>query len=211
MMRRLLCILGLSCALLPQGRSPSTDSGRDTDLQAIYSWFLTHSTDGDKLHLVAPETQPTSYPERCIEIPPSHAADFREIRADFERRKNTTRLIPNPLLTSKRYVILDPGMAKEIIMTSPRLSQSPIVRERYPGTDYLLLFSDVYFNQKRTVALVEVNHWCGGLCGQSTWVAFEKGNDGVWQKQPWARCIKIASRNVSGQANLAWLLATAEI
>ena len=181
-------MLTLSCAasplLIPQSL--------DTDLQAIYSWFLTHSTDGDKLHLVAPETQPVSYPERCLEIPPAHAADFREIRADFDRRKNTTRLIPNPLSTSARYVILDPHVANEVIMTAPRLSQSPIIRDRYLGADYLLIFSDVYFNRQRTVALVWVDRWCGGLCGESAWVAFEKGNDGVWQRRPWARCIAIA-------------------
>jgi hypothetical protein len=58
------------------------------------------------------------------------------------------------------------------------------------------MFSDVYFNQKRTVALVHVNWWCGGLCGRPTWRAFEKGGDGVWQIAPWARfCPVIVERN----------------
>ena len=58
------------------------------------------------------------------------------------------------------------------------------------------MFSDVYFNQKRTVALVHVNWWCGGLCGRPTWRAFEKGGDGVWQIAPWARfCPVVVERN----------------
>lgn len=183
----MLSLLGAAAPVL----LPQPDSS-DNDLQAIYSWFLTNSTDGDKLHLVAPETSPISYPERCLDIPPEHVADFREIRADFESRKNTTRLIPNPLLTSKRYVILDPKVAREVILTSPSLSQSPIIGERFPGSEYLLIFSDIYFNRKRTVALVEVDRWCGGLCGTSRWFAFEKGTDGLWQRRPWARCLAVA-------------------
>lgn len=200
---RLVCPLGLLCAavLIPQGKSPQADSGRDSDLQAIYSSFLNDSKDPGKLHLVAPETSPTSYPhEQCLEIPPAQAANFQETRADFERRKNTIRLIPNPLLTSTRYVILDPDVAKEVILKTAAWSESPIIRDRYPGTDHLLIFSDVYFSQKRTVALVEVDYWCGGLCGTSRWTAFEKGTGGAWQRRQWAgRCIAIAGARAPGE------------
>jgi hypothetical protein len=56
-----------------------------------------------------------------------------------------------------------------------------------------MLFSDVSFNQKRTVALVHVDFWCGGLCGRSIWIAFEKGDSGVWQMRPWAgACFTVA-------------------
>jgi hypothetical protein len=143
--------------------------------------------------LIAPETHQSDYPhERCLEIPPDHAADFREIRADFDRHKNTTRKVPKSLSTSKPYVILDPNVAKEVLK-SALLSDAPIIRERFPGAQHLWLFSDVSFNQKRTVALVHVDSWCGGLCGLSNWIAFEKGNEGVWQMRPWARaCVAIA-------------------
>jgi hypothetical protein len=137
--------------------------------------------------LIAPETSQSDYPlERCLEIPPDHTADFREIRADFDRRKNTVRAVPKSLSTPKPYVILDPNVTKEL-MKSAGLSESPIVRERFPGAQHLQLFSDVSFNRKRTVALVHVQSCCGGVCAKSGWVAFEKGDDGVWQMRPWAR------------------------
>ena len=40
---------------------------------------------------------------------------------------------------------------------SAALSDSPIIRERYTGDEHLLLFSDVSFNQERTVALVHLD------------------------------------------------------
>jgi hypothetical protein len=168
----------------------------DSDRNAIYSWVIDHLTNQEKLVLIAPETEPGTIREGCLEFPRDRANDFREIRSDFERRKNTTREFPRSLSTSKAYVILDPTVAKEVILKSPLLSESPIIRERYPGAEHLLIFSDAYFNQKRSVALVHVNWWCGGLCGRPTWIAFEKGSDGVWQMRPWARsCVVVVEQN----------------
>ena len=194
---RLARLISLLCAsgpvLFQQDRTPVADSDRN----AIYSWVIDHLTNQEKLVLIAPETEPGEYPyEGCLEVPRDRATDFREIRSDFDRRKNTTREFPRSLSTSKAYVILDPTVAKEVILKSPLLSESPIIRERYPGAEHLLIFSDAYFNQKRSVALVHVNWWCGGLCGRPTWIAFEKGGDGVWQMRPWARsCIVVVEQN----------------
>lgn len=193
---RLIGLLGVLCAgapvLIPQDKPPAEDPGRNDDVRAIYSRIISHSTDQEKTHLIAPETTQRAYPDgRCLEVPPSHASDFREIRADFDRRKNTPRQVPRSLATPKPYVVLDPNVAAELLK-SAALSESPIIRQRYPGAGHLLLFSDVSFNGKRTVALVEVDSWCGGLCGRSMWIAFEKGSDGVWQTRPWARCFAIA-------------------
>ena len=127
-------------------------SDRNKDVQAIYSWVIDHATGTEKV-LIAPEIHHVYPPEGCLEVPSDHAADFREIRADFDRRKNTTREFPRSLSTSKPYVILDPTVAEEVILKSAVLSESPIIRERYSGAEHLLMFSDVYFNQKRTVAL----------------------------------------------------------
>jgi hypothetical protein len=194
---RLTWLLGLLCASAPvlfqQDRLPAADPDRDNDVQAIYSWVITHLAEPDKLYLIAPETRQVEYPhERCLEVPPDHTADFREVRADFDHRKNTTHPVPTSLSTPKQYVILDPNAAKQIL-TSALLSESPIVREGFPGAQHLILFSNISFNQKRTVALVHMDSWCGGLCNRSMWIAFEKGDAGIWEMRPWARaCIAIA-------------------
>jgi hypothetical protein len=193
---RLAWFLGLLCSsatvLFPQGRPAPIDRDRDSDIRTIYSSLLTYSDEQDKLYLIAPDTYLTEYPdEHCLDVPPGHVADFREVREDFDRRRNTPHRVPRLLSSPKPYAVLDPNVAKEL-MKSAALFESPIIRERYPGAHHLLLFSDVSFNQKRTVALVHLDLWCGGLCGNNLWIAFEKGNDGVWQKRPWARCFGIA-------------------
>jgi hypothetical protein len=135
------CLLALLCAgallLFPQDRFPAADPDHDKDVQAIYSRIITHSTADDRLYLIVPETHQSDYPlERCLKIPPDHAADFREIRTEFDRRKGTTRLVPKLLPTPKPYVILDPKTAKEMLK-SALLSDSPIIRERFPGALHL--------------------------------------------------------------------------
>ena len=194
---RFASFLGLLCAgapvLFQQDRPQGADPDRENDVRAIYSWLVTHSASQDKLYLIAPETYQSEYPnERCLEVPKDHAADFREIRADFDRRKNTTRKIPRSLSTPKPYVILDPNVAENLLLKSAVLSDSPIVRQRFPGAEHLLLFSDVSFNNKRAVALVHFDSWCGGMCGHPSWFAFEKGDEGSWEMRPWAqRCMVI--------------------
>ena len=206
---RLTWLVGLLCASAPslfqQDRLPAADPDRGNDARAIYSWLITHSTGQDPLYLIAPETYQTDYPsEGCLHVPPDHAADFRQIRDEFDRSKNAIRFAPGTILyftartvpsffsTTKPYVILQPSVAKEIMLHSARLSDSPVVRESYPGAEHLLVFSDVFFNRKGTVALVNIDSWCGGLCGTSRWIAFEKGKEGGWEMRPWATCLAVA-------------------
>jgi hypothetical protein len=160
---RLTWLLGLLCASAPvlfqQDSLPAADPDRDNDVQVIYSGVIDHSPNQDKLYLIAPETSQRDYPrDNCLEVPPDHTADFREIRSDFDRRKNTVHAVPKSLSTPKPYVIVDPNVSKEL-MGSASLSELPIVREHFPGAQHLVLFSDVSFNQKRTVALVHVDFW----------------------------------------------------
>ena len=156
-------LLILLCASSPAA-FPQDQTRLDNDIRNIYSWVIDHLGGPDKLSLVAPETYPMEYPrEQCLQTPREHAADFREIRADYDRRKNTTRQIPKPLASAKSHVILDPDVAQELYWHSSQLSQSPIVRDRYAGAEHMWLFSDVYFNRTRNAALMYANRWCGGL------------------------------------------------
>ena len=52
-------------------------------------------------------------------------------------------------------------------------------------------FSEVFFNPNHTLALVDQGMWCGGLCGNATWVALErKGSQ--WVQLPWVRVFTIS-------------------
>ena len=148
--------------------------------------MISHLTLRDKLYLIAPETRRASYPDgSCLEIPWAHATDLREIRADFDHNNDVTRTLPASFPTQKPYVILDSEIANELLK-SGRLSDSPIIRQRFAGAGHLLLFSDVSFNRKRNLALVHVDVWCGGLCAEAWWTVLGKDN-GVWNRR-WSGC-----------------------
>ena len=183
-------LLGLLCsgaaALLLQKTSPSGEPGRDEDARSVYSWVISHLTRRDKLYLIAPETRRASYPDgSCLEIPWAHATDLREIRADFDHNNDVTQRFPTSLSTQKAYVILDSDITKELLK-SGRLSDAPIIRQRFAEVKNLLLFSDVSFNRKRNLALVHVDVWCGWLCAEAWWTVLGKDN-GVWNRR-WSGC-----------------------
>src|SRR5579872_4012538 len=122
LLARLIWLVGLQSASVPalfqQDRLAAPDPDLRNEVRAIYSWLITNSTGQDPLYLIAPETYQADYPrDSCLRIPPDHAADFRQIRADFDRRKNTLRVPPDGVLyftarrvptsfsTTKPYVI----------------------------------------------------------------------------------------------------------
>jgi hypothetical protein len=170
-----------------QKTPPADDSGRDREVQSVYSWFLNHSTGTDEIFLIAPTTVPAVYPDdSCLSVPADHASDFRQVRADFERHNNIQTRIPAPLSSGKRYILFTTELTQEL-MKSPLLSRSPIVQEKFGGARHLWLFSNVSFNRTKTLALFQVDAWCGGLCGEFYWIVLEKDANGAWQSRPWAR------------------------
>ena len=54
----------------------------------------------------------------------------------------------------------------------------------FNGAPALYGFSEVYFNAKRTVALVYATHWCGALCGEGFWLGLTL-QDGKWKRAQW--------------------------
>ncbi len=55
---------------------------------------------------------------------------------------------------------------------------------RYPQSGGYLFFSPVGFNPAKDVAVVQVNHSCGGLCGGGTFAVLQK-RDGEWKQLDW--------------------------
>jgi len=53
----------------------------------------------------------------------------------------------------------------------------------------IFTLENVYFNQKRSLALTYRFASCGTLCGSGGWIILEKGSDGNWKKRSeWAHC-----------------------
>jgi hypothetical protein len=160
-------------------------SGRDDDIRAVYSWALSHSELRDATLLVSPEILHTAPDDRCLGIPRSNLA---QMHTDFERHKQTSKAFPKSLPTTP-YVVLDPTTA-ETLLASVLLSESDIARHRFPRATHILLFSDISFNDPRTIAAVHVTEWCGGMCGRSYWIILQKDRN-AWTLRPSSvRCVE---------------------
>jgi hypothetical protein len=181
-----------ACSLL---MIPATVQGyQHADVYAIYSQMLTnpqtsHGSDNNERYLIA-ETTSQGYPkEPCVQPPKEREAEWREVLADFERRKDIPRQLERALSISKPYELLNADEVKEFIAarSMPRIgSQEP--DERFRGVTDLFRLSDVYFNRRRTLALTYISTWCGGVCGLMLWKVYEKSDAGEWKERPWVTC-----------------------
>lgn len=117
--------------------------------------------------------------------------DFAEILADFDAHcHDRIALNAESFNTTVPLRLLTPAEQKEFSIAHGGLlhradpAAIAAAQEKYKGAAALFAFSEVYFNQHQTVALVYATHWCGSLCGQGLWLAFALEN-GHWKSLPW--------------------------
>jgi hypothetical protein len=180
-----------------QQNTRSADSDREKDVYAIYSQMLTNLTTShgpytSDRYLIAVTTSPGRPEVPCVRPPKEREAEFQEVLADFESRKAKPRQLTQSFSISKPYALLTPDEVKDFISTRfPR----PIVGtndERFRGVSDLITLSDVYFNQRGTLALTAISTWCGGLCASYQWKVFEKADRGQWEERRWVSCMTVA-------------------
>ena len=124
-------------------------------------------------------------PHVAVHPPPSRVQDFNEILADFDVHCHDRvslsatawqTTVPVHLLTSDERTEFEDSRSEKADESA---------KAKYRGASGLYGFSEVYFNDRHTVALVYATHWCGGLCGEGFWFAFVL-DDGRWKQQQWA-------------------------
>ncbi|HWE49804.1 MAG TPA: hypothetical protein VG273_08450 [Bryobacteraceae bacterium] len=190
-------VLLMVCAVYgsQQENSPA-DSEREKDVYAIYSLMLTdvptsHGPDNKEKYLIAATTAPMRRARPCVTPSPARRADFGEVLADYELRRSTPRHLKRALSIQQPYVLLDAEQVKAFIEErSPHgTGRQSSSREVFRGATDLFTLSDVYFNQRRTLALTALSSWCGVLCGESQWRVFEKSTTGEWEERQWVGCV----------------------
>lgn len=186
-----------------QREANSTDSDREKDVYAIYSLMLTnpqtsHGPDDNERYLIATTTAPGVPREPCVRPPKERKdreADFREVLADFERSEARPRQLRRALSIQKPYVLLSADEVREFQEARSLIKNRPgSTDERFRGVTDLFTLSDVYFNQRRTLALTAISSWCGNLCGLYQWKVFERLETGKWEDTHWPACFTIAKK-----------------
>jgi len=200
----LMIMLRFVCALLAISSAAlgfQQDSERDKDVYAIYSLLLTNlrtshgAYEGDR-YLIAAATGPAHPQEPCVRAPRQREQDFREMLADYQRRRAAPRELKPEFKVDKPYVFLSSeDVAAFVADRLPRPGRTPDQADgRFRGVSDLITLADVYFNRRGTLALTAISTWCGPVCALHQWKTFEKLEAGGWREQEWVTCATIAER-----------------
>lgn len=153
-----------------QQESTSADSQREKDVYTLYSLMMTnpqtsHGADNNERYLIAVTTAPPHPPKPCVAPPKEREAEFREVLADYDRRKGTPRQLERALSISKPYLLLTADEVKEFMKSRPvTKTDQEGGSEQFRGVTDVFTLADVYFNERRTLALTAISSWCGSLC-----------------------------------------------
>ena len=168
---------------------PSSGSSREAsspETYAVYSAILSPPPlslqDQDARYAIADTTSTAKEgldsPRAACQLPPSISESFAQMNSEFEKRKNTPVHLKKEFTLRKPYVLLTPQEVANFIYHG----------DRPKGVTNLITVSDVYFNRSKTVAMVHVNAYCGGLCGLFGWHVMEKSAAGQWHESMLAVC-----------------------
>lgn len=151
-----------------QAPANSPDSEREKDVYLIYSLMLTnprtsHGPDNNERYLIAATTAPGRPPEPCVIPPKEREADFRDVLADYEHWKGKPRELKPAFSIRKPYLLLNADGVKTFMKERWPTPEPKLPDARFRGVTDIFTLSDVYFNQRQTLALTAISTWCGSL------------------------------------------------
>lgn len=179
---------------------------------AIYSQLLPAADEmdplGEKTALITPVTADSAglgrscspkspdlgsfaNPHNSVHPPLLAYRDFWEILDDFDAHCHEGfRLNAANLHSRRRLQVLTREEIGEFVSVRGgglmhHTVPSPELIRKYDGASGLYTFSTVFFNKRRTVALVHRDFFFGNLGAEGAWVAFTLV-DGRWKAAPWS-------------------------
>lgn len=175
----------------PESAKEHADIERSPDAYAIYSLLVP----GEALAKMAPslnqrwaiaamtvnasDISPALAPEAALQPPKDDPRGFREAAADYQARKNERLRLVRDFHLTRPYSLLTPEEVNEFRTARSTPTAPSALRQKYSGYPGITYFSQVFFNSKRSAALVYMVDWCGNLCAGGQWVYLEK-QGGRW-------------------------------
>ncbi len=179
--------------LLPATLAAASGDKMTRQDYAIYSAVLasirlSHADHREALAIVRDTIDPHEFPnptQDCSSLP----FEFRRHASPSIHRKT---LKNKKLVIGRRYILLTPQEADTWRQQrfAPKMPTDPPaakLADPFAGTSDLIQLSNIFFNAKKTVALVYVSATCGSLCMSSQWYLVEK-TKGVWRVLPIPGC-----------------------
>ena len=168
---------------------------RITDTYSVYEAALHNPLVGDhtgepKVYFIADRTGQTygvADPDKCIDAPEADRQTLEQAVNDFQAQSgNVYRIVNRFNLNGRKVRLLNETEEKRLEnwLFSGKDRPEPSLAD---ATDIIRL-SRVGFSSDRTLAIVIVSNYCGGLCGSERWRVFKRNKDG-WVEQQWNKCL----------------------
>jgi hypothetical protein len=133
-------------------------------------------------------------PHQSIKAPEAQQAAFAEVLADFDAHCHDRYKLDAPkfrLALPVRMMDEDArGRYVQGVMhympPANDIMRAPATPNEFAGAAGMHSFTAVYFNRAHTMAMTEIGMYCGGLCGNWSWVVLER-KGGHWKILPWVR------------------------
>ena len=197
-MRAAIVICLLTCAFAQETGAPFRDleADRIEDTYALYGQVLRapiwdHKDDGGKLFIAnhTGQTYNIDSSRNCIKAPGAFEQRLNQALDDFARNKQNSYKIENRLPLERPYQLITKAQEEQLGMKFFR-GEKPADRSLGLATD-IVRVSAVGFSADRSLAILVVSNYCGGLCGGEKWHILKRTEKG-WVEQKWSSCIVIS-------------------
>jgi len=183
----------------------STLTEQEKDVFGVYSTLMTNppssygSRDPNSMYAIADQTRAIQSGlgnlVSCIQMPAEYNNRWDEINAQINSASDAPMTLKPALKITKPYALLNAAETRQMeSFIGSKGSLSPIPPDpRFPGATSMFYLSNVYFDKAHSLALVQLNSFCGNLCGKGDSKIFEKTADGNWREvRPLRFCSVIA-------------------
>jgi hypothetical protein len=187
-------LLAAVMVLLPAGRSyqsktaiSQTTSFEDKEVYEVYAaalpldrWYWEDSKVILILSQIPPREWPMGSPRGALSGDAKFIEAFEPIFASFDAANKTAATLNSDFQLSKPARLVTQEELKTAFKSSSRSAVGDGwqgFRDHFPDSAGYLILSGVGFSADRTVALVYIEHRCGGLCGAARYYILQKRSD----------------------------------
>jgi len=128
------------------------------------------------------DMNPAVPPDGQLQAPPDNVAAFHEAVRDFQAHRYERIQLTRRLNLNHDYDLLDAAQVAGIRRAKAAVDAGSDLKEKYAAYPGITFFSQAFFNNNQTVALVYMSNWCANLCAVGEWVYLEK-HGGQWMRR----------------------------
>jgi hypothetical protein len=178
---RLLLLLCIALVARPQSvEKPAATPYEDADAYQVYSavlpgeWTI-KTSHAQRLVILAL----TRGGKNCVQPDPESRELLQDALLDFNKKNQSQWTLQTKFVVDRPYALITDDEKKSALAGGWESYY-----KQYPDSAGYLWFSAVGFNKDKTIAIFQVNHDCGLLCGGGGTYVMQK-KDGKWLPVKW--------------------------